>query len=86
MENPLHPPEHLLSPQSVLAFQAGDSFDLSCLLVSILAGCGFDAYVTVGYAPADVVQNDQTKQVLSPFPVGQNPANQPLRSQFLCES
>lgn len=66
VENPLHPPEHLLSPQSVLAFQAGDSFDLACLLVSILTGCGFDAYVTVGYAPSDVVQNDQTKQVLSP--------------------
>jgi hypothetical protein len=63
VENPLHPPEHLLSPHSVLAFQAGDSFDMACLLVSILTGCGFDAYVIVGYAPSDVVQNDQTKQV-----------------------
>lgn len=68
VENPLHPPEHLLSPQSVLAFQAGDSFDMACLLVSILTGCGFDAYVTVGYAPTDVVQNDQTKQVAAPIP------------------
>lgn len=72
VENPLHPPEHLLSPQSVLAFQAGDAFDLSCLLVSILKGCGFDAYVTVGYAPADVVLNDQTNQVVSPLPATQH--------------
>lgn len=73
VENPLHPPEHLLSPQSVLGFQAGDSFDLSCLLVSILTGCGFDAYVTVGYAPTDVVQNDQTKQVISRQPLSHEP-------------
>lgn len=33
LENPLHPPEHLLSPQSVLSFQAGDSFDMATLLV-----------------------------------------------------
>lgn len=34
-ENSLHPPEHLLSPQSVLSFQAGDSFDMASLLVRI---------------------------------------------------
>ena len=63
LENELHMPEHLCSPQSTLAFQAGDSFDMSVLLASILIGAGFDAYVIVGYAPPEVVHNDQSKGI-----------------------
>lgn len=37
LENVLHPPEHLLSPQSVLSFQAGDSFDMATLLVCFIS-------------------------------------------------
>jgi hypothetical protein len=55
-------PEFLLSPVSVLSFQAGDSFDMSTLLVSMLTGVGYDAYVVAGYAPLGVVKNDQSKQ------------------------
>lgn len=62
-ENELHLPDFLLSPQSTLAFQAGDSLDMATLLVSILAGAGFDAYVVVGYAPPEVVRNDQSGAV-----------------------
>lgn len=62
-ENELHLPDFLLSPQSTLAFQAGDSLDMATLLVSILAGAGFDAYVVVGYAPPEVVRNDQSAAV-----------------------
>lgn len=61
LENELHMPEHLLSPVATLSFQAGDAFDMSVLLVSLLIGAGFDAYVIVGYAPPAVVRNDQSK-------------------------
>lgn len=30
--------------------------------VSLLLGCGYDAYVVGGYAPIDIVQNDQSSQ------------------------
>jgi hypothetical protein len=63
LENELHMPEHLLSPVATLSFQVGDAFDMSVLLVSILIGTGFDAYVIVGYAPPAVVRNDQTKTI-----------------------
>ena len=63
LENDLHMPDHLFSPASTLSFQAGDAFDMSVLLVSILTGAGYDAYVVVGYAPCDVVHNDQSRSV-----------------------
>ena len=63
LENDLHMPDHLFSPASTLSFQAGDAFDMSVLLVSILIGAGYDAYVMVGYAPRDVVHNDQSHSV-----------------------
>jgi transglutaminase-like putative cysteine protease len=62
-EDELHPPAFLLSPQSTLSFQAGDSLDMATLLVSILIGVGFDAYVVVGYAPHEIVRNDQSMAV-----------------------
>lgn len=40
LENLLHPPEYLASPQSVLAWQAGDCFDISATLCSLLIGVG----------------------------------------------
>jgi len=61
LENVLHMPEFLPSPMSTLSFQAGDSFDIATLLTSLLCGVGYDAYMVVGYAPPDVVLNDQTK-------------------------
>jgi len=30
--------------------------------VSLLLGCGYDAYVVGGYAPSDIAQNDQSSQ------------------------
>lgn len=51
LEDPLHPPEHLPSPMSVLGWQAGDAFDMSVALCSLLIGVGYNAYVVVGYAP-----------------------------------
>ncbi|EFJ52641.1 hypothetical protein VOLCADRAFT_102618 [Volvox carteri f. nagariensis] len=63
LEDPLHPPDTLPSPMSVLDWRAGDSFDLAVVLASLLIGVGFNAYVVMGYAPYAVVQNDQRNTV-----------------------
>jgi hypothetical protein len=61
LEDPLHPPQHLPSPHSVLTWQAGDAFDCASLLASLLLGAGFDAYVVVGYAPKATALADQSR-------------------------
>ncbi|KXZ51889.1 hypothetical protein GPECTOR_11g323 [Gonium pectorale] len=63
LEDPLHPPDTLPSPMSVLDWRAGDSFDLATVLASLLIGVGFNAFVVMGYAPYAVVQNDQRNTV-----------------------
>lgn len=35
----------------LLLSQAGDTFDMSAILCSLLLGVGYNAYVVVGYAP-----------------------------------
>lgn len=62
LEAPLHPPQHLPSPHSVLAWQAGDPFDMAVLLASLLLGGGYDAYVVAGYAPKWVTLRDLSQQ------------------------
>lgn len=60
LENPVMFPTCLPSPMSVLSWQAGDCFDLSVALASVLSGAGYNAYVVVGYAPRHVTLNDQS--------------------------
>lgn len=43
----------------VLTWQAGDCFDFSSVLVSLLTGVGYDAYCVMGYAPKAVTFSDQ---------------------------
>ncbi|KNC55869.1 uncharacterized protein AMSG_12436 [Thecamonas trahens ATCC 50062] len=50
LEPPTAPPAHLPSPTAVLQWRAGDAFDFSVLLCSLLLGVGYDAYVVYGYA------------------------------------
>ncbi|RHZ18302.1 hypothetical protein DYB37_011075, partial [Aphanomyces astaci] len=47
--DPCAPPACLPSPSAVLAWQAGDSFDMANVLASFLIGAGYDAYVVHGY-------------------------------------
>lgn len=62
LENPIMPPESIPSPYTVLGtWKAGDSFDLSMALCSLLIGVGYDAYVCMGYAPKEITENDQTR-------------------------
>jgi hypothetical protein len=60
LANALHPPTHLPSPTSVLAWQSADAFDASGVLASLLLGAGFNAYVVMGYAPQAVTLNNQS--------------------------
>lgn len=53
----------LQSPSSTLVWQAGNSYDLSVLLVSLLIGVGYDALCVSGYAQKRVTLNDQTSLV-----------------------
>ena len=62
LESPLLFPSAVPSPYTVMEWQAGDCFDLSIALCSLLVGVGYDAYVCVGYAPKRVTTNDQTEQ------------------------
>ena len=62
LEDPIQYPESFPSPYTVLQWQAGDCFDLSLVLVSLLAGAGYDAYVVAGYAPREITTCDQVRR------------------------
>lgn len=50
----------LPSPTQVLEWCSGDCFDFATVLVSLLLGSGYDAYVVYGLAPRWVCDRDQT--------------------------
>ncbi|KAL9651624.1 hypothetical protein ABK040_001569 [Willaertia magna] len=60
LEKPFEIPEVVCSPTTTLYWQKGNSFDISLLMVSLLIGAGYNAYCVSGYAPLNVVENDQT--------------------------
>lgn len=60
LEDPEKLPAVVCSPTTTLAWQAGDCFDLSLLLLSLLLGDGYDAYCVIGYANEDVTTNNQS--------------------------
>lgn len=56
-------PVQVVSPQTALQWQIGNCLEMSLVLVSLLIGAGFDAYVVVGYATTPVCLNDQTNRL-----------------------
>ncbi|KAJ3271632.1 hypothetical protein HDV01_006502 [Terramyces sp. JEL0728] len=54
-------PRVLPSPTYTVGIQSGNSFDMATLLVSLLTGVGYDAYVVSGYATKAVTLLDQSK-------------------------
>ncbi|KAK3273495.1 hypothetical protein CYMTET_18285 [Cymbomonas tetramitiformis] len=76
LEDPIHYPEHLPAPYSIFLWQAGDCFDLSVALVSLLTGVGYDAYCVVGYAPKPVTMNNQSKDAV---PFMEKPAKEEVK-------
>jgi len=53
-------PDVIPSPANVLDWQAGDSFDFSIVLCSLLLGAGYDAYVVHGTAPRYITKKDES--------------------------
>lgn len=61
LPNPHQLPETLASPATTLMFQKGDCFEISLVLVSLLLGAGYNAFVVFGYADKDFANNLQEK-------------------------
>jgi len=61
-------PTVLASPTFTLEKQIGNCFECSTLLVSLLRGVGYDAYIVSGYATADVTLLDESKVYFEPPP------------------
>lgn len=63
--DPLLPPHELPTtiPSVTYSFklQSGNCFDLSIVLVSLLSGVGYDAYVVSGYATRDITLVDESR-------------------------
>jgi hypothetical protein len=53
-------PKVIPSPANVLEWQAGDSFDMSLVLCSLLCGAGYDAFVVHGTAPKKITCKDES--------------------------
>jgi hypothetical protein len=53
-------PEVVAAPANVLSWQAGDCFDFSILLCSLLLGNGYEAYVIYGRAPREMTSRDES--------------------------
>jgi len=60
LEIPTKLPKIIPSPANVLEWQAGDSFDFSIVLCSLLIGTGYDAYVVYGTAPKAITTKDES--------------------------
>ena len=50
----------LVSPTQTISWAVGDAFDMSVLLVSLLIGAGYGAYVVLGTAPGYIRFKDQS--------------------------
>jgi len=61
VDEPIHLPDILPSPTTTLKLRAGDCLDFANLLVSLLRGAAYDAYVVSGYAPKWVCVRDEVK-------------------------
>ena len=53
-------PSVIPSPANVLNEQAGDCFDFSIALCSLLIGAGYDAFVVYGTAPKQITTKDES--------------------------
>lgn len=56
----------MTSPTFTLEKQVGNCFECATLLVSLLRGVGYDAYIVSGYATADVTLLDESKVYFEP--------------------
>ncbi|KAI9017013.1 hypothetical protein BC832DRAFT_4135 [Gaertneriomyces semiglobifer] len=61
LEPPHELPQTIPGPAYTARLQQGNAFDYSILLVSLLRGVGYDAYVVSGYASRSVTLMDQSR-------------------------
>ncbi len=61
LDTPDRLPEMIPSPANVIEWKAGDCFDCSIVLCSLLIGCGYDAYCVYGAAPKYITTKDESK-------------------------
>jgi len=54
-------PSKIPAPASVLKWQAGDCFDISIAMVSLLTGVGYDAYCVSGFAPRFITTRNEAR-------------------------
>lgn len=54
-------PSVIPAPASVLNWQAGDCFDLSMAMCSLLLGVGYDAYCVSGFAPRFITTRNEAR-------------------------
>lgn len=54
-------PNKIVSPATTLKTQTANCFELAILLVSLLIGCGYNAFIVYGYATEIVCNNDLRK-------------------------
>ncbi|KAI9224825.1 hypothetical protein BC828DRAFT_372431 [Blastocladiella britannica] len=66
LDPPYEMPSKLPSPSYTLALQVGNCFDMSVLLVSLLRGAGYDAFVVSGYASRTLTLMDETHIDMDP--------------------
>ena len=59
LDEPNKFPGIIPSPANILDWQAGDSFDISIVLCSLLNGAGYDSYVVHGTAPKFITLKDE---------------------------
>jgi len=73
LDSPVKLPQMIPSSAAVIKLRAGDCFDFSVFLCSLLMGAGYDAYCVNGYAPKFITEVDQ-KNTMCPehvkFPRG----------------
>jgi len=53
-------PAYIPAPSNVLKWQAGDCFDFSIVLCSLLLGNGYDCFVVYGHAPRVITTRDES--------------------------
>lgn len=76
-------PKELTSPTLVLERQEGSSFDMACLLCSLLLGVGYDAYCVCGYAVREVTEMDQCGKTCPGLETGEEVCSEPTHGQVI---
>jgi hypothetical protein len=59
-------PSQISSPQSVIQNQSANCFEYTNVLVSLLIGAGYDAYIVSGYATRQICNADESHDTCPP--------------------